>query len=204
MGPLAFAAPGPPFHGCVDRLSNFLGEQTFSRFQIPCFQAATTTRQPVTLGHPGNQLSCGQRNLCPAREWVCAPSLDSVSPLSVGSDTEGLFFLLPCLPFLLWILSQETFCPRLLTLHFLLQLPERRGFSNHMVSTFSPQLLGYAQRPAPHLSASFGHSGLLLRELWRAKAQQRWNKAFTLSWAGRVPRSGAPNCNHCGLPSRYP
>ena len=103
------------------------------------------------------------------------------------------------------LLSQEAFHSRLLTLHFLLQFTERRSFSNHMVSAFTPQLLGCAQRPAKlHLSASFGHSGLLLRKPRSMKAHQRWNKAFTLSWAGGLPRSGAPNWNHCGLPSSYP
>ena len=89
LGASPSCCPGPPTPACVDSPLSWLSRlppTVLTRLETPRLQATTTTQWPLALGHPFNQLSCGQRNLRPAREWVGAPSSDSVSPLPLGPD----------------------------------------------------------------------------------------------------------------------
>lgn len=89
LGASHFCCPGPPTPACVGSPLSWVSRfppTVLTRLETPWLQATATTRWPPTLSHPFNQLSCRQRNLHPAREWVCVPSSDSVSPLPLGPD----------------------------------------------------------------------------------------------------------------------
>lgn len=81
-GPLPVARVDPPTSPVPSRFSLTVP----TRLETPWPRATTATGLPLVLGHPFHQLSCGRRNLCPAREWVCAPSSDPGSPLSPNPD----------------------------------------------------------------------------------------------------------------------